>query len=269
MNKYEHWYASITKRGQTRHLDSYTESHHILPESLGGPDTQENLTKLTAREHFICHWLLTKIYKDGDNHWKMLNAVRMMRAENKNQKRYDNKITARVYQRLKEEYSRLQSERMKGENNPMYGRPVSETVRQGRSERASGNNNPAKRPGVGAKISEAKTGKKREPFNDEWKAKMSAAKTGENNNRYGVEVTDETRKKIGDKIRGRKQSEEEKLARSIANIGKKRKKKLCPHCNKEVAVNGYARWHGDNCKKAGALAEGKENERRRTKTRLF
>ena len=171
-----------------------------------------------------------------------------MRAENAKQTRYSNKITARVYNNLKEEYSKLQSEKMMGENNPMYGRPVSEEVRKGRSERATGNNNPAKRPGIGAKISDAKTGKKREPFTDEWLAKMSDAKAGENNHRYGVEVTDETRKKIGDKIRGRKQTEEEKLARGIANLGKKREKKLCPHCSKEVAVNGYARWHGDNCK---------------------
>lgn len=248
MNKYETWYAAITKRGQNRLTESYTELHHIIPRSLGGNDDPTNITKLTAREHFICHWLLTKIHREGEAHWKMLNAIRIMRAENAKQTRYSNKITARVYNNLKEEYSKLQSEKMMGENNPMYGRSVSEEVRQGRSERASGDNNPAKRPGVGAKISEAKTGKKREPFTDEWLAKMSDAKAGENNHRYGVEVTDETRKKIGDKIRGRKQTEEEKLARGIANLGKKREKKLCPHCSKEVAVNGYARWHGDNCK---------------------
>ena len=227
MNKYETWYAAITNSGQYRHIDSYTESHHIIPRSLGGNDDPTNITKLTAREHFICHWLLTKIHREGEAHWKMLNAIRIMRAENAKQTRYSNKITARVYNNLKEEYSKLQSEKMMGENNPMYGRPVSEEVRKGRSERATGNNNPAKRPGIGAKIS---------------------AKAGENNHRYGVEVTDETRKKIGDKIRGRKQTEEEKLARGIANLGKKREKKLCPHCSKEVAVNGYARWHGDNCK---------------------
>lgn len=248
MNKYETWYAAITKRGQDRHTDSYTESHHIIPRSLGGDDEPTNITKLTAREHFICHWLLTKIHREGEAHWKMLNALRIMRAENAKQTRYSNRITARVYNNLKEEYSKLQSEKMMGENNPMYGKPVSEEVRKGRSDRASGDNNPSKRPGVGAKISDAKTGKKREPFTDEWKAKMSDAKTGENNNRYGVEVTDETRKKIGDKIRGRKQTDEEKLARSIANLGKKREKKQCPHCGKDVAVNGYARWHGDNCK---------------------
>jgi len=247
MNKYEKWYASITKRGQIRKVDSYTESHHIIPESLGGLDTSDNKTELTAREHFICHWLLTKIHKEGEAHWKMLNAIRIMRAENKNQKqkRYSNKITARVYANLKEEYSRLQSERMMGENNPMYGKNQSDKAKEAISIANSGRVQPTDEK---LKQIEAQTGRKREPFSEEWIAKMSAAKTGENNNRYGVIVSDETRKKIGDKIRGRKQTEEEKLARSIANIGKKREKKLCIHCNQEVAVNGYARWHGDNCK---------------------
>ena len=246
MNKYETWYTSITKRGQSRHLDSYTESHHILPESLGGPDTPENLTNLTAREHFICHWLLTKIYKDGEEHWKMLNAIRIMRAENKNQKRYSNKITARVYHRLKEEYSRLQSERMKGELNPMFGKTQTEAAKKKISEANTGRIQPIDEK---HRQKAAQTGRKRDTFSVEWLANMAAAKTGKNNHRYGVAVSETTRKKIGDKIRGRKQSEEEKLARSIANLGKKRKKKLCPHCNQEVAVNGYARWHGDNCKK--------------------
>ena len=57
-------------------------------------------------------------------------------------------------------------------------------------------------------------------------------------------------KKIGDKLRGRKQTDEEKLTRSLANMGKKREKKLCPHCDRLVAVNGYARWHGANCAQA-------------------
>lgn len=248
MNKYEKWYQLITSRGQTRHLDTYTEKHHILPESLGGPDTPENLTVLTAREHFICHWLLTKIYKDGEQHWKMLNAIRIMRAENKNQQRYLTKITSRVYSNLKEEYSRLQSERMRGENNPMYGKPVSESVRKGRSERTKGDNNPSKLPGVGNKISLVKIGVKRGKFSEEWKAKMSAVKTGKNNNRYGVEVTDETRDKIRQKAVGRKQSAETIAKKAEAVRGTKRDKKLCIHCQQAVAVNGYARWHGDNCK---------------------
>lgn len=247
MNKYEKWYASITKRGQNRHLDSYTESHHIIPESLGGPDTPENRTLLTAREHFICHWLLIKIYKTGEEHWKMLNAIRIMRAENKNQKRYKTKITSRVYANLKEEYSKIQSERVRGENNPMYGKAVSDEVRRGRSERAL-RDNPAKRPGVGDKISKAKQGRKRDPFSDEWRANMAASKLGENNSMYGKNHKDSSIELIRQKAIGRKQSQETIDKKAAAIRGLKRVKKLCPHCNQEVAVNGYARWHGDNCK---------------------
>jgi hypothetical protein len=62
-NKYTRWYYSIIQRAQSRFLsaDIYTEKHHVIPRSLGGNDSSENLVKLTAREHFICHLLLTKM----------------------------------------------------------------------------------------------------------------------------------------------------------------------------------------------------------------
>lgn len=42
----------------------YYESHHILPKSLFPlwKTRKSNLVLLTAREHFFCHQLLTKIY---------------------------------------------------------------------------------------------------------------------------------------------------------------------------------------------------------------
>jgi hypothetical protein len=249
MNKYEKWYTSITQTGKIKR-GGYTESHHIIPRSLGGTDDLQNLTNLTAREHFICHWLLTKIYTDGDCHWKMLNAFRMMRAENPYQQRYSTKITARVYQKLKEEYSEMQRKYMSGENNPMYGDKFfrSDAGRESQRLAVTGARNGAKQPEARKKISESKLGKSRAPFSAEWRERLSAANSGENNNRYGVEVTEETRKKIGDKLRGRKQSEEEKIARGLANLGKTREKKLCPHCQQHIAVNGYARFHGEKCK---------------------
>jgi hypothetical protein len=39
------------------------------------------------------------------------------------------------------------------------------------------------------------------------------------------------------------------IKKAEAIRGLKREKKLCLHCHELVAVNGYARWHGDNCKK--------------------
>jgi len=249
MNKYEKWYKNITESAQNRVTHEYTETHHILPKSLGGSDDVVNLTRLTAREHFICHWLLTKIYTEGEEHWKMVNAFRMMRAENPRQKRYTTKITARVYSNLKEEYSKLQSQRYSGEKNPMYGDKFYRS-KEGylkHKEAISGDKNAAKRPETRKKISESKIGKKRESFSHEWLENLSKNHKSKQPG-FNGSISEETRKKIGDKIRGRKQTEEEKIARGMANIGKKREKKLCPHCKKLVAVNGYARWHGDNCK---------------------
>lgn len=41
----------------------YCETHHIIPKSLGGTNEKSNLVNLTAREHYIAHVLLFKLYK--------------------------------------------------------------------------------------------------------------------------------------------------------------------------------------------------------------
>jgi hypothetical protein len=74
-------YKQICERGQIRSLDSaiYTEKHHIIPRCMGGSSEKSNLTKLTAKEHFICHKLLHKIYPDNEKlryaFWAMCNQV--------------------------------------------------------------------------------------------------------------------------------------------------------------------------------------------------
>jgi hypothetical protein len=244
MNKYTRWYNQIVERARCRITEEYTESHHIIPESLGGTDDIHNLVELTAREHFICHWLLTKMTTGKDYH-KMLNALRMMRAEKYGQKRYETKITARVYESIKTEYARLQSECLRGENNPMWGRTHTEEARKAISEKNTGKKLTEEQI---AKQVAAQTGRKRAPFSKEWRARMAEKKKGENNPRHGVEVTEETRAKMRDKALGRKQSAETIAKKIAATQGKKREKLLCRHCQKMIAVNTYPRWHGDNCK---------------------
>ena len=134
MNKYSRWYNQIVKNSQNRVTEGYTERHHIQPRSLGGTDDKSNLAELTAREHFICHWLLTKM-TSGEDHYKMLNALRMMRAEKSGQQRYETVITSRVYESIKKEYSQLQSERIRGENNPMWGKTHTDEVRRAIKEK--------------------------------------------------------------------------------------------------------------------------------------
>jgi len=249
MDKYTRWYKQITDRARFRITDDYTETHHIQPRSLGGTDDIDNVVELTAREHFICHWLLVKM-TTGKAHYKMLNALRMMRAEKHGQKRYITAITARVYESIKQEYSKLQSEKISGENNPMWGRTHTAEARKAISEKNTGKK--LKKEQIARQVA-AQTGRKRAPFSKEWRARMSESKCGEKNNRYGIKLSEATRQKIGDKIRGRRQTEEEKVRRAEANRGKVKPKKLCPHCQQMIAVNTYPRWHGDHCAKFGSL----------------
>lgn len=60
-NKYTRWYYNIVNAAQNRSINGYVEKHHIIPKSLGGSNKKINIVSLTAREHFICHWLLTKM----------------------------------------------------------------------------------------------------------------------------------------------------------------------------------------------------------------
>ena len=112
-NKYSKLYYTITSNAKQRITEGYTERHHIIPQSLGGSDDKDNLVDLTAREHFICHWLLIKM-TDGDDRGKMLYALQGMKAENKFQNRYHTKITARVYEKYRIEHAENHSKNMKG-----------------------------------------------------------------------------------------------------------------------------------------------------------
>ena len=244
MNKYTKWYNQITDRARNRTMEGYTERHHIKPRSLSGTDDVDNLVELTAREHFICHWLLVKM-TTGEDHYKMLNALRMMRAEKPGQQRYETAITSRVYESIKQEYAQLQSVLRSGKGNGFYGKTHTEEARQAIREKNTGKKLTEEQ--IARQVA-AQTGRKRAPFSEEWRAKMAVKKKGKNNPRFGVELSEETRRKIGDKIRGRKQTPEEKARRAEANRGRAKPKMLCPHCQQLIAVNTYPRWHGDNCR---------------------
>ena len=59
---------------------TYYESHHIIPKCHGGSNLKHNIVLLTAKEHFICHKLLTYIYPSDK---KLALAVHTMVYTNK------------------------------------------------------------------------------------------------------------------------------------------------------------------------------------------
>lgn len=137
-NKYTKYYTRLTDRAKGRTLTEYTERHHIIPQSLGGSDDKGNLVDLTAREHFICHWLLIKM-TEGENRSKMLYALNGMKAENKYQQRYSSAITSRVYERYRIEHAKVHSETMKGRTPVNKGRVMSAEQKALLRERAKAN----------------------------------------------------------------------------------------------------------------------------------
>jgi len=89
-NKYTRIYYNIINcaKDQNRSKSGgYFENHHIIPKSVGGTDNASNLVLLTAREHFICHHLLTKI-TSGTSYRSMLYAFNMMLVDSKNNNKY-------------------------------------------------------------------------------------------------------------------------------------------------------------------------------------
>jgi hypothetical protein len=151
MNKYEKWYNNICKRGQTSR-NVWTENHHIVPDSFyinrtrkgpkgwlpGDPEAVENKTQLTGREHALAHWLLIKIYPTGREYHKVLNGFLMMAAINPNQEDKRYRINTRAYAKAKEANAKLQSKKMSGSGNPMYGKPRTQEMNDAVSKSNTG-----------------------------------------------------------------------------------------------------------------------------------
>lgn len=123
---YEKIYNQIINRAKNRILECYTEKHHIIPRCMGGSDEKENLVNLTAREHFICHRLLTQIYPNNNKLkfalWAMCNM------KSKRQSRYV--PSSKVYESIKIEVIKLISEKKKGVKlSEEHKRKTSETLK--------------------------------------------------------------------------------------------------------------------------------------------
>ncbi len=80
-NRYTKIYFSIVDKaahlGRKKTGQVYFEEHHILPLAMGGSDAPDNLVMLTAREHFVCHLLLTKMTV-GQHQIRMRHAFSFM-----------------------------------------------------------------------------------------------------------------------------------------------------------------------------------------------
>jgi hypothetical protein len=77
----------------------YYECHHIIPKCMGGSDNIDNLVNLTAKEHFVCHHLLYRAYKNSEHKYSLGKAWHMMCLISNGQSRI--KINANHFAELK------------------------------------------------------------------------------------------------------------------------------------------------------------------------
>ena len=196
---YYNRYIKFIKSRYSRTIpeNSYTEIHHILPKCYGGTDSKSNLIELTAREHFIAHWLLWKFAdKSMQRAFHMISHV----STKVQQERYKIK-SSKVYSNLKEAISNNHNWKsnpdhpndkrdMSGKNNGMYKKKHSEKSKKLMS-----------------------IGHKGKIISEESKIKMSEnsrgslnpmfGKKGKSHPAYGLKRTDEQLKIMSEKSSGK------------------------------------------------------------------
>ena len=112
---YQSVYSEIIERAKSRGLNKkllkgYFEKHHIIPRSLNGTDDKSNLVLLTAREHFICHHLLWKIYHNKETLYALYCMSHMKRKRNGDIREII-KLSSRQIETIKHLYLKRQSEK--------------------------------------------------------------------------------------------------------------------------------------------------------------
>lgn len=215
-NKYTSWYYDIVHNAKSRTLpnDVYFEKHHIIPVSLGGSNNKENIVKLTAKEHYVCHHLLTKMTIGLQKRSMWFAFWRFINVKNTYREPYI-KVTAITYSLVKEEIAKYSSELRKG-------------------TKAS--------PELKKKFSELRTGNKNAMWGKKHKEESirkikEARKKQDNSHLKNRIISQEWREKIRNTLL---------LGSSTKGIPKP--KVMCNCCKKQFAPHIIKRWHGDNCK---------------------
>lgn len=186
----------------------YTEKHHIIPKCIGGTNDKSNLTILTAREHFIVHYILAeKIYPENSKLWYAF--VRMCNSVNKYQKRHIPSSTTYEYakQRLSKTYKKYGA--------PSKGRVLSEEHKEIVRQANTGKTISKKMRSVLSEKYKGKTYEERFGVDraEEIKLKISGSvnNCGDKNPMFGKKMKDISKNKMritlengGKKMRGNK-----------------------------------------------------------------
>jgi hypothetical protein len=119
MNYKKIYFNLVRKRKKEVIKNEYYENHHIIPRSFGGNNKKNNIVSLTAKEHYIAHLLLSKMFKyNKEKEIKMKFALIMMTVSALNQKRF----TSIKFEQLRKNVSKLTSISQAGSKNSQFGK---------------------------------------------------------------------------------------------------------------------------------------------------
>lgn len=111
---YTHIYNKLINKRLACTPVGYSEVHHIIPKCLGGTNNVNNLVRLTAREHYVAHKLLCRVYP----HNKKLK-IALWRFITGNSKQQN--ISSKDYQAIKKKLKPIFSEiSIKNWNDELY-----------------------------------------------------------------------------------------------------------------------------------------------------
>jgi hypothetical protein len=154
-------------------------NHHIIPKHAGGTDHPDNIARLTTEEHAEAHRLLYEKY----DRWQDKKAYEGLAGFKDKE------------QIIKEILSR------NGKSN--IGRKTTPEQRKKMSEVFKGKKKPPRTEEHRQKLREARVGltpAKGMIHTPEWKEAHSKRMSGKGNSRYGVSVSEETKKKISEAL---------------------------------------------------------------------
>jgi len=204
----------------------YYENHHKIPKCVGGEDTKDNMVLLTAKEHFIAHHLLSKMFYGRERH-NLIYAFDMMCRVKSDLQERDYNITSTVYENIRREFSRVHSERMIGCTSWAKGKKFTDEHRKNISDSHKGlipwmtGKNHSEESKL--RMSESNLGKipwmKGKKHTEKSKKKMSKSLKGRTAWNKGIPLSDEAKEHLRRINLGKKQSEETKLKKSIAMKG--------------------------------------------------
>ena len=245
---YQQNYNNLIIKARNRLLcNVYIEKHHIIPRSMGGSNLSGNIVNLTAKEHYVAHHLLWKIYKNQSMTYAFWNMC--------NTRNNSDTITARVYETIRKDVSEISKIRMQQPgvrehlSNINNGHIVTEVTKR--------------------KISLSLTGRKQslEEINKRIETNRTNSKLlGKTYEEiHGTEIANERKKNLSIKNTGKTQSPESKAKRSESLRGKvcsdETKKKI------SESHKGLVQSEVSNIKRSAALLGRPKSEETKQKMR--